>query len=132
MTNNNIIFEQLLTEIIIKHPLNSEGKPMSATDISLAIGRNSGFIAQLRSRIKNGEMVSPKVLKLLGLHFAIDPSKLKVKKTDEIAALNIKVLVLAKELADLQEIITKKPADDFYEEIVKKMSAELIEQPGGA
>ena len=60
----NSEFDSLIDQI-------SKNTGLSDKDISLKMGRNSGFISQLKSRIKNNnEEVSKKFLDALKLHFA--------------------------------------------------------------
>jgi len=63
-SNNNTIFKNMLIDIADKTGFTDK-------QISLKVGRNSGYIAQLRSRIKNNtEEVPQKFIDLLKLHFA--------------------------------------------------------------
>lgn len=66
ISKNNILFEQLLSIIVEKTGLTDK-------EISLKVGRNEGYIAQLKSRIKNNnEEIPTKFIELLKLHFASD------------------------------------------------------------
>lgn len=78
-SNNNIEFEDLVQRITNATGLNDK-------KISLKVGRNAGYIAQIRSRLKGidpGEVPS-KFIDLLKLHFAkelkIENSSLNAKK----------------------------------------------------
>lgn len=63
-SNNNIEFETIIKKI-------SQSTGLNDKEISLKVGRNAGYVSQLRSRIKNSEEEVPiKFNKLLKLHFA--------------------------------------------------------------
>lgn len=63
-SKKNTEFEILLQEI-------TEKTGLSYTEISRKVGRNDGYIAQIKSRIKNNlDEVPDKFMELLKLHFA--------------------------------------------------------------
>jgi hypothetical protein len=105
-SKNNKIFEQLIEEI-------AEKTGMSDKDISIKAGRNAGYIAQLRSRIKNNsEQVPEKFIELLRLRFATnleDPETryftVKSEAGKEIGILKEEVISLRSSVAVLEQMM---------------------------
>ena len=116
-SNNNSEFEVLVQKI-------SEATTMNDKEISLKVGRNAGYIAQLRSRIKNGEEEIPvKFIDLLKLHFAKELSKTgSDRQTDDTKIKEIsgsdfsellyqnRLMAEALKLAGEERVITAKSA----------------------
>ncbi len=84
MSNNNELFEDLLKEIIQQKPINDEGKPTTEEDIAILIGRNKGYIAQVRSRYKKGEDVPDKIINLLQLQLVYADGQHRLRTVKDI------------------------------------------------
>lgn len=68
------IFESLIAQITANTGLDDK-------DISVKVGRNSGYISQLKSRYKNeGKDIPEKFIDLLKLHFATNNTKTQSEK----------------------------------------------------
>lgn len=123
MANRNEIFEQLLKEI-------TERTGKSEKEIAIAVKRNPGYVAQLRSRIQNGEEVPQKFIDLLRLNFPVDAPA--IKKRDELVLLKAQVKILMHELVELKHTVTKESATKIFLEIEKMTLQEITQQSGGA
>lgn len=65
MSNNNEVFTELINNII-------EATGKTEAEIAIAVKRNSGYISQLKSRMKQGGEAPATFIELLKLHFASD------------------------------------------------------------
>lgn len=94
-SNQNEVFLELVNKI-------TEATGKKEPEIAISVGRNAGYISQLKSRMKRGDIVPGSFIELLKLSFANELNEQRIKKLiDQTLNLQASINILLKTVENI-------------------------------